>query len=43
MSVIGQLDIRDSVPVAAPLTPPRPLKVAVLVDLTLTPEAGGEG
>jgi glycosyltransferase involved in cell wall biosynthesis len=41
MSVIGQLDIRDSVPVAAPLTPPRPLKVAVLVDLTLTPEAGG--
>jgi glycosyltransferase involved in cell wall biosynthesis len=41
MSVIKQLNIRDAVPVAPPLAGPRPLKVGVLVDLTLTPEAGG--
>ena len=41
MSVIKQLNIRDAVPVAAPLRGPRPLKVGVLVDLALTAEAGG--
>jgi len=41
LSVIKQLSIRDAVPVAAPLTERRPLKVGVLVDLALTAEAGG--
>src|SRR5204863_1970721 len=41
MSVIRQLNIQDAVPIAAPVQSPRPLKVGVLVDLALTPEAGG--
>src|SRR3982074_1917360 len=41
MSVISQLNIKDAVPIASRAEPPRPLKVGVLVDLALTPEAGG--
>ena len=41
MSVIKQLSIQDAVPVAAPHSGRRPLKVGVLVDLALTSEAGG--
>ena len=41
MSVISRLNIRDAVPVAAPIGDPHPLKVGVLVDLALTAEAGG--
>src|SRR5436190_65355 len=41
MSVIRQLNIRDAEPIAAPVESLRPPKVGVLVDLALTPEAGG--
>jgi glycosyltransferase involved in cell wall biosynthesis len=41
MSVIKQLNIRDAVPITAPVENSRPLKVGVLVDLALTAEAGG--
>ncbi len=41
MSVIKPLSIQDAVPVSAPLSERRPLKVGVLVDLALTAEAGG--
>ena len=41
MSVISQLNIKDAVPIASRAERPRPLKVGVLVDLALTPEAGG--
>src|SRR4030081_2445512 len=41
MSVISQLNIKDAVPIASWAERPRPLKVGVLVDLALTPEAGG--
>jgi glycosyltransferase involved in cell wall biosynthesis len=41
LSVIKPLSIQDAVPVAAPLSERRPLKVGVLVDLALTAEAGG--
>src|SRR5436309_4136888 len=41
MSVIRQLNIQDAVSIAAPVQSPRPLKVGVLVDLMLTPDAGG--
>ena len=41
MSVIKQLSIQDAVPVAAPHSGRRSLKVGVLVDLTLTAAAGG--
>jgi glycosyltransferase involved in cell wall biosynthesis len=41
LSVIKQLSIQDAVPVAAPHSGRRPLKVGVLVDLALTSEAGG--
>jgi len=41
LSVIKPLSIQDAVPVAAPRSERRPLKVGVLVDLALTAEAGG--
>ena len=41
MSVIKQLSIQDAVPVAAPHSGRRSLKVGVLVDLALTAAAGG--
>jgi len=41
LSVIKPLSIQDAVPVSAPLSERRPLKVGVLVDLALTAEAGG--
>jgi glycosyltransferase involved in cell wall biosynthesis len=41
MSVISQLNIKDAVPIASRAEQPRPLKVGVLVDLTLTGDAGG--
>src|SRR5258708_4981148 len=41
MSAVRQLNLDDAVPISAAAAAMRPLKVGVLVDLALTPEAGG--
>ena len=41
MSAVRQLNLNDAVPISAAAAAMRPLKVGVLVDLALSPEAGG--
>jgi glycosyltransferase involved in cell wall biosynthesis len=41
MSAVRQLNLDDAVPISASAVDMRPLRVGVLVDLALTPEAGG--